>query len=81
MQSDRPISELFEQRSPLRSLKFFPPKDEAGVEALRQTAAALRRIGPDFVSVTYGAGAARGNEPPEWPPFSRTSSVSRSCRT
>jgi len=56
MPSDRPISELFAQGRPLRSLEFFPPKDEAGVEALRRTAAALQRIGPDFVSVTYGAG-------------------------
>jgi methylenetetrahydrofolate reductase (NADPH) len=58
MQSDRPISELFELRRPLRSLEFFPPKDEAGAEALRRTAAALQRIGPDFVSVTYGAGGS-----------------------
>jgi methylenetetrahydrofolate reductase (NADPH) len=58
MQPDRPISELFAQQRPLRSLEFFPPKDEAGVESLRQTAAALKRIGPDFVSVTYGAGGS-----------------------
>jgi methylenetetrahydrofolate reductase (NADPH) len=58
MSPDRPISELFAQRRPLRSLEFFPPKDEAGVGALRQTAAALKRIGPDFVSVTYGAGGS-----------------------
>ena len=43
---------------PLRSLEFFPPKDDAGVEALRQTAAVLKRLGPDFVSVTYGAGGS-----------------------
>ena len=43
---------------PLRSLEFFPPKDEAGVAALRQTAAALKRISPDFVSMTYGAGGS-----------------------
>ena len=58
METDRPISELFAQGRPLRSLEFFPPKDDAGVEALQQTAAALRRIGPDFVSVTYGAGGS-----------------------
>jgi methylenetetrahydrofolate reductase (NADPH) len=57
-QSDRPISELLAEGRPLRSLEFFPPKDEPGVEALRQTAAALRRIEPDFVSVTYGAGGS-----------------------
>ncbi|MEI8088236.1 MAG: methylenetetrahydrofolate reductase [NAD(P)H] [Opitutaceae bacterium] len=54
--ADRPISELFALGRPLRSLEFFPPKDDAGVEALRATAAALKRMNPDFVSVTYGAG-------------------------
>ena len=56
MSPDRPISELFAERRLLRSLEFFPPKDEAGVEALRATAQALRGMRPDFVSVTYGAG-------------------------
>lgn len=56
MAPDQPISELFARQRPLRSLEFFPPKDDAGVEALRRTALALRRIQPDFVSVTYGAG-------------------------
>jgi methylenetetrahydrofolate reductase (NADPH) len=56
MTPDRPISELFAQRRPLRSLEFFPPKDDAGVEALRATARALKPMNPDFVSVTYGAG-------------------------
>jgi methylenetetrahydrofolate reductase (NADPH) len=56
MTPDRCISELFAQKRPVRSLEFFPPRDETGVEALRDTAAALRRMKPDFVSVTYGAG-------------------------
>jgi len=42
----------------LRSLEFFPPRDDAGVEALRSTATALKRMAPDFVSVTYGAGGS-----------------------
>lgn len=58
MTPDRPISELFAQGRPLRSLEFFPPKDDSGVEALRATATALKRINPDFVSVTYGAGGS-----------------------
>jgi methylenetetrahydrofolate reductase (NADPH) len=58
IKADRPISELFAQRRPLRSIEFFPPKDDAGVGALRLSAAALRRIAPDFVSVTYGAGGS-----------------------
>ena len=56
MNPDRPIAELFARGRPLRSLEFFPPKDDPGVSALRGTAEALRRMGPDFVSVTYGAG-------------------------
>jgi methylenetetrahydrofolate reductase (NADPH) len=56
MTPDRPISELFAQKRPVRSLEFFPPKDDAGVETLRATATALKRMNPDFVSVTYGAG-------------------------
>jgi methylenetetrahydrofolate reductase (NADPH) len=58
MTPDRSISELFAQKRPLRSLEFFPPKDDAGVEALRATARALKRMNPDFVSVTYGAGGS-----------------------
>jgi methylenetetrahydrofolate reductase (NADPH) len=56
IQPDRPISDLFALQRPLRSLEFFPPKDDAGVEALRASATALKRMNPDFVSVTYGAG-------------------------
>jgi methylenetetrahydrofolate reductase (NADPH) len=56
MPPDRPIASLFSAHRPTRSLEFFPPKDDAGVEALRATATALRPIRPDFVSVTYGAG-------------------------
>ncbi len=58
MTPDLPIAELFAQQRPLRSLEFFPPKDDAGVETLRATAGALRRMNPDFVSVTYGAGGS-----------------------
>ncbi|MBS0631075.1 MAG: methylenetetrahydrofolate reductase [NAD(P)H] [Verrucomicrobia bacterium] len=56
MPPDLPISSLFAPQRPLRSLEFFPPKDDAGVAALQATAHALRAMAPDFVSVTYGAG-------------------------
>ena len=71
MNPDRPISELFAQQCPLRSLEFFPPKDEAGVSALRETALLLKKIAPDFVSVTYGAGGSTRE---------RTAQVSRLLR-
>ncbi len=63
MMPDRPISELFALQRPLRSLEFFPPKDDAGVESLRAMAIALRRMNPDFVSVTMAPEA-----PPETAP-------------
>lgn len=56
MTPDRPISELFASRKAVRSLEFFPPKDDAQMEMLHNSAQALQRIAPDFVSITYGAG-------------------------
>lgn len=72
MPPDSPISALFHGKPhPLRSLEFFPPKDDTGVAALRETAVALQRIQPDFVSVTYGAGGSTRE---------RTAQVSRLLR-
>ncbi len=39
-----------------RSVEFFPPKDEAAENLFRQTAEAVAAWGPDWVSITYGAG-------------------------
>jgi methylenetetrahydrofolate reductase (NADPH) len=44
-------------RRPVVSFEFFPTKTDEGERALLQnTIPALRRLGPDFCSVTYGAG-------------------------
>ncbi len=40
---------------PLFSFEFYPPKDEAQQRQLWQTIRELESLGPDFVSVTYGA--------------------------
>ncbi|MCM2275962.1 MAG: methylenetetrahydrofolate reductase [NAD(P)H] [Candidatus Didemnitutus sp.] len=56
MPPDSSIADLFSARRPLRSLEFFPPKDEAQLQAMHAAARSLQRIAPDFVSVTYGAG-------------------------
>ena len=80
MVADRPISELFAEQRPLRSLEFYPPKDDAGVAALGQTAAALQKLRPDFVSVTYGAGGStRERTGPGERAVEERSSGSRSC--
>jgi methylenetetrahydrofolate reductase (NADPH) len=56
MTPDRPISEVFASRKTVRSLEFFPPKDDAQMAMLHASASALKGIAPDFVSITYGAG-------------------------
>jgi methylenetetrahydrofolate reductase (NADPH) len=52
------IGDLFGRREPVFSFEFFPPKTEAGEQALLRTIARLRDLAPSFVSVTYGAGGS-----------------------
>ena len=40
------------------SFEFFPPKNAAMADTLRQSVATLAPLGPRFVSVTYGAGGS-----------------------
>mgnify|MGYP002655023105 CR=1 FL=1 len=49
------ISTLLRQSRPTISFEFFPPKDEAGFESLNDSFHQLQAVGPDFISVTYGA--------------------------
>jgi methylenetetrahydrofolate reductase (NADPH) len=52
------ISELYRRGDPVVSFEFFPPKTEAGYDSLYRTIAELKRLGPGFVSVTWGAGGS-----------------------
>ncbi|MEZ5570538.1 MAG: methylenetetrahydrofolate reductase [NAD(P)H] [Halioglobus sp.] len=46
-------------RKPRISCEFFPPKTEAGInKLLTEVAPALNALGPEFFSVTYGAGGS-----------------------
>ncbi|MFT7128854.1 MAG: methylenetetrahydrofolate reductase (NADPH) [Gammaproteobacteria bacterium] len=40
------------------SFEFFPPKTDLGREKLKIVRAELNKLGPDFFSVTYGAGGS-----------------------
>lgn len=40
------------------SIEFFPAKTEAGADKLREVARRLGALGPEFFSVTYGAGGS-----------------------
>jgi methylenetetrahydrofolate reductase (NADPH) len=53
------IPEFYKQAGPTISFEFFPPKsDEAERALFDDTVPALKRLGPAFISVTYGAGGS-----------------------
>jgi methylenetetrahydrofolate reductase (NADPH) len=52
------VAQRFATGRPVFSFEFFPPKSEAGFGALFETIRDLKPLGPDFVSVTWGAGGS-----------------------
>jgi methylenetetrahydrofolate reductase (NADPH) len=58
MSLPRRICDAFGRGRPVLSFEFFPPKTEAGFADLYDTIADLKRLGPSFVSVTWGAGGS-----------------------
>lgn len=56
--SQQRIDSLLAEKGQLLSVEFFPPKSEDAIEPLVASAAELKPLEPDFVSVTYGAGGS-----------------------
>ena len=52
------IDRILEERRPVFSFEFFPPKTDEGQRTLEHTLAVLKEDQPDYVSVTYGAGGS-----------------------
>ncbi len=52
------IADAYGQGRPIFSFEFFPPKTDQGFAALYRTVTDLKRLNPDFVSVTWGAGGS-----------------------
>lgn len=52
------LDELLTERPTTLSVEFFPAKTEAGWAQYRSTVAELDALGPDFMTVTYGAGGS-----------------------
>jgi methylenetetrahydrofolate reductase (NADPH) len=52
------ITEIMRGECPTFSFEFFPPKTPEMAETLYRTIRDLESYGPDFVSVTYGAGGS-----------------------
>jgi methylenetetrahydrofolate reductase (NADPH) len=49
------IDQILEQKTPVFSFEFFPPKTDDGQLNLEHALAELKKDTPDYVSVTYGA--------------------------
>ncbi len=54
-------AELFKYKTVL-SFEVFPPKPTASDDTIYETLAELRKLSPDFISVTYGAGGGANCE-------------------
>lgn len=54
------ISKLFAQKNVVFSFEIFPPKRDSSIDTIWSTLAEMEGLGPDFISVTYGAGGGGG---------------------
>jgi methylenetetrahydrofolate reductase (NADPH) len=52
------IDTILEERRPVFSFEFFPPKTDEGQRNLEHALEELKEDRPDYVSVTYGAGGS-----------------------
>jgi methylenetetrahydrofolate reductase (NADPH) len=52
------IDRILDERRPVFSFEFFPPKTDEGQRTLEGTLEILKDDRPDYVSVTYGAGGS-----------------------
>src|SRR5438874_11706792 len=52
------IDEILEERRPVFSFEFFPPKDKQQMTQLKLALDELAQDEPAYVSVTYGAGGS-----------------------
>ena len=55
------IKDLFKDGKQVLSLEIFPPKRDYPIETIYGTLDGLKTIGPDFISVTYGASGSEAD--------------------
>ena len=55
------LQNMFDNKKSI-SFEIFPPKKDGAFDTVFETLDALRKLNPDFISVTYGAGGSRSGE-------------------
>ena len=55
------IKNLFKEKGLVYSFEIFPPKEDLPLDKVFKTIGTLSEIGPDYISVTYGAGGSTLN--------------------
>lgn len=55
------LQNMFDNKKSI-SFEIFPPKKDGAFDTVFETLDALRKLKPDFISVTYGAGGSRSGE-------------------
>ena len=58
MSENMKIAELFKAKRVVYSFEVFPPKKSSSVDSVYKTLDGLKEFNPDYISVTYGAGAS-----------------------
>lgn len=52
------IASIFNKNKPVLSFEIFPPKHGGNLESIYETLSCLKKLNPDFISVTFGAGGS-----------------------
>jgi methylenetetrahydrofolate reductase (NADPH) len=55
------IIDIYKSKRSVLSFELFPPKRDGDLEVLFRTVEELKRLAPDYVSITYGAGGSTQN--------------------
>ena len=50
------VIDLIRGEKPCLSFEVFPPKTSANYQSIQEATEKIAALGPDFISVTYGAG-------------------------
>jgi len=52
------VTSLYENKNPVISMEFFPPRNEDAVRTFSKTLDELAELKPDYMSITFGAGGS-----------------------